>query len=384
MNPPSRLVSLALLCTASLAAQAMQFSSAVVPGTFETRIDGARPGAIVLVPVGLQSGAFAVLGGPVLGLEPQAIAGVAIADAQGFAFVRAGFPVGAGAGLGFYAQAVALDPAAPPFAALDVSAVSRLDVPRHGALADVYVLFGQSNAEGQGQVAQLPPSLLGPIPRCRVWSHVAGEFQPLTAGVNNRTFSPPIWCGPEMSLARALTADGRVVYLVKFAVAQTALGATPGPWNEWGVEAGELYALLQASIANACRALRADGLEPRVRGICMMQGESDATAPQWAEGYQALLDALVRRCRGDLLAGELTDGRPVPFVIGLIDEELPASWFPFVGAVRAAQQAVAAALPRCATVDATGLAVNHDRVHFSAAGVVALGQRFAAALRTFE
>lgn len=255
---------------------------------------------------------------------------------------------------------------------------------RRDATAAVYVLFGQSNAEGYAPTAGLPPDLRRPIAGCLVWHPIAGGFAPLCGGVNGRTLTAPDWCGPELTLARSLTANGDTIHLVKVAVGQTALGPTPGPANEWDADSGELYAILQTAITNACADLRTRGLTPRVRGICMMQGESDATDASWARGYRARLGTLVRRFRNDLLQAQLAADDAVPFVIGRIDRNLPADVFPFTALVRDAQAGTAGEHPACAAIDTSGLPMLADLTHFDTAGVIALGERFAAALKELQ
>jgi hypothetical protein len=199
-------------------------------------------------------------------------------------------------------------------------------------------------------------------------------------GVNTRTYGPTTWCGPELTLGEGLTAAGETIYLVKCAFAMTALGPTPGPWNEWGLQAAELYAILRFRIDRACAAARASGLTPRIRGIFMMQGESDATDAAQASAYGELLAMLVHGIRRDLVrAGLAVAAEPIPFVIGAIDPLLPASHFPFVPTVREAQRQVAIATPRCAWVETLRFGLRSDGVHFDTAGVMALGAAMAVA-----
>jgi hypothetical protein len=362
------------------AAARLRTEAAVLPTGLEVRVDGAMAGRVVALVLGLEQTSVPLPGGAVLGVRPDLIAAITLVDDEGLASLVVPWSTFALAGLEFFGQVAAIDlrlPLADP-AAIALSAVESLRAPRPGEAADVYVLFGQSNAEGYAEAAGLPPELRGPRPRCRVWNAASAAFEPLTAGRNGRTLTPLTWCGPELSLGQCLTQEGRVVYLVKFAVGGTALGPTPGPWNEWGVDAAELYAVLQQWLTAALADLRGQGLVPGVRGICMMQGESDATDAAWAEAYAARLAALVQRFRADLVAGGAASA--VPFVIGMIHKELPPADFPWVEPVRQAQQSVAATAPRCATVDTGVLTLCDDGIHFDTSGVILLGGEFAAAL----
>ncbi len=361
----------------------LAFESAALPARLEIAVAGAAPGSLVLLGLGTQPANIELPGGHALGIELTLVVGPTIANADGAAVLQVDLPTGSSAGLTFLAQAVAVHPTLPLAQpqCLVLSPVHTATVPATGDVAGVYVLFGQSNAEGYASVADLPADLRRPMPNARIWKVVGGNFEALAGGVNGRTVTTSAWCGPELTLARSLSATGNTIYLVKLAVGQTALGPTPGPTNEWGVEAGELYALLQSEIGHACMALVLQGLTPRVRGICMMQGESDATDESWATGYQSRLASLVQHFRSDLLQAGFADAAAVPFVLGQIDKDLPQDIFPWVEAVRIAQANVAASTPVCAIVDTTGLSLQDDHTHFDTAGVMTLGNRFAEALQ---
>ena len=372
---------LATVLAATLMSQSLQLDIAVMPGSVEARIANALPGSLVALVFGNDTGPWSDGQTDVL---PEYVAGISLADAQGLGFVEVHFPVSAGAGFRFVGQAVALDPALPleDPEALRLSSIRHLQIPERDAEATIIVLFGQSNAEGEGDTADLPAHLRGPLPDRRTWNELYSAWQPLTAGVNNTTTYQPGWCGAEMTLTEDLKSQlgtGGAVYLVKFAVPATALGPTEG--LDWGVESHELYDELQRRLANACQALRGVGLSPRVRGICMMQGENDAYYRGLAGGYRDRLRTLVQRFRADLVTARLAEDAAVPFVIGLLDRDLTRAGFPSIEIVRQAQIDVAATEPRCATVETTGLPLMQDRVHFATAGLMALGRSLAAALQ---
>ena len=371
---------LAPLLAAVATAQGLVLTAVAVPGRVDARVDGAAPGAIVGCVIGAQMGDQPVLPGLTLGILAPELLGLALADGDGRALFAAAFAPASLRGLTFFAQGISLDLAAPLTASADRSPVRSVSVPALGDRAEIVVLFGQSNAEGHADGAALPASLRGALPRCRIWDEAGSEFAAMQHGVNTRSYGPSLWCGPELTLATAIAERVGTVYVVKFALPATALGATPGPWNEWGADADELYRILLVRIDNAAARLRADGLLPRVTGIVMMQGESDATDAALAAGYRANLTQLVRKFRGELVGRGLGDAEPVPFVCGAISRSLPASSFPFVDQVRNAQFAVAAELPRCLCVDTRGLLMQSDGVHFDTAAALELGRRLAAAL----
>jgi hypothetical protein len=386
MHPAIRSLSFSASCCLglTLAAQAtpLALQAAVVPGSTEARVTAAVPRALTALVFGVETGVLALPGGAQLDLVPAVVLPIAVADDDGRSNFAVHFPPGVGAGLAFLAQAVAFDPRLSLGAAdaLRVSVRRTLAVPARDEPVDVLVLFGQSNAEGFAPLASLPASLRGPFPTVRIWNELAGSWQAIEAGANNATLPAAARFGPELGLVDALADAGRMTWLVKFAAGATSLGPTPGPFNEWGVGAGELYAELVRRIGNACAAARQLGLRPRVRGICMMQGESDALDPALAARYHDLLSELVVQLRNDVDLAGTDSGQVPPFVLGLVDPALAATGFPAVQAVRAAQQAVVGELPGCAAVETAAFELQPDGVHFSANGVLALGRAFAGAL----
>ena len=353
----------------------------IVPGRTEARID-ALPDAVVVWFASSSPGHTPLPGGQSLGLDQPLVGGIALANSLGHATFAATFPVGAFGGLTVHGQAVVWDTSQPLDAttALAVSAPRAAQVPLPGAFADLYVLFGQSNAEGSADAAALPARLRGPQPRCRMWNDSAASFEAMENGVNTHTYSPTSWCGPELTLGEGLADAHGTVHLVKCAFAMTALGPTPGPWNEWGFAAAELYAILRFRIGRAAVAVRAQGLVPRVRGIFMMQGESDATDLRQAGRYAVLLQDLIGGMRNDLVAAGLADAAaPIPFVLGAVDARLPTAFFPYTATVRQAQRETVGLLPSTALVQTSTFGLRSDGVHFDTLGVQQLGVAMAAA-----
>lgn len=374
---------LTLLCAAvTLPAQGLALTVAALPGRTEMRIERAPRGVGVAVVIGLRAGS-GVFQGYQFGIDEPALFGAAFAGTNGTAHLAATFPIESRRGLEFVAEAIAFDPQLPLGSAgvLARSPVVKATVPPMQATADVVVLFGQSNAEGHADDGALPANLRGALPRCRIWVEAVQAFAAMEHGVNTRSYGPPDWCGPELALGHALTGSGDVVYLLKVAAPGTTLGPTVGPWNEWGAHAGELYAVLMFRLTSACARLRADGLVPRVRAVCMMQGESDAMTGPLARAYGENLTALVAKLRSDLRAAHLVAAdEPAPFVVGRIHGALPRPSFPGLDLVREAQRVAMRASERAACVDTDALTHGPDGVHLDAAGVCELGRRFAAAV----
>ena len=345
----------------------------------EARVAGAPQGALVVLAIGLDPVASPLPGGAVLGFAPLAASPLAVVDARGVAGVRILHP-GAPGGFDFLAQCVALDPTVGlgrP-GGLRVSPVHRQRVPELGDDAEVMLLFGQSNCEGWAPVATLPHRLAGPQPMLRIWNLTAGEWQAVEAGVNTNMVAGAPFFGPEMGMVPRAAARANPLWIVKAAVSPSSLGPTPGPFNEWGATAGELYPLMLARLDAAVSELRRLGYRPRVRTCCMMQGESDAILPSLAAAYAANLGLLLTTLRADLAARQLVGEGPPAIRVGLVSDRLGAAGFGHVAEVRAAQAAVVETLELASTVETLDLSLAADGVHFDAAGLIELGVRLVA------
>lgn len=238
----------------------------------------------------------------------------------------------------------------------------------------VYLLAGQSNMAGIGQVTGLPPSQRTAQPDVELyWSGLPGwralePSSPYSSGSARYT-------GPEVSFGRAL-ADARPdarILLVKHAVGGTDLAQYwyPGESRDDHAQ-GEGYRTWLATVEAALADLDARGEVWEVAGMAWMQGESDATNEDWANRYQENLAHLVARVRSDLAQPAL------PFVLGLIDCTDVCAWRE---TVRGAQQAVAEADPRIFTIETEDLGLYPaDHWHYQGLGVRVMGERFADAL----
>lgn len=376
--------SLLLLIVVSAMPLAAQFDPdlrfAIVPDRLDAKITGSSPGAFVGLVLGFEPAPVPVPlpGGAVLLITPLVMPVMGIADLFGNTSLSVRFPAGSGAGLVFLAQAVVSDAnlgigATEP---LRVTPVRQARVPCPGEVAELVVLFGQSNAEGSAPLAELPAHERGSHPGLRIWNDVVGQWQPLVPGENNMLFPQVPRVGPEIGMAAIAALQAQPVWLVKFAVAQSSLGPSPGPYSEWGPGAGELYGELLRRIDAAALGVRALGLVPRVRLVCMMQGESDSLDPVLAAAYSGNLDALLRQLRADLLLRGLQGTAPPRLRLGLVQTGLQRVGFSAAEVVRAAQWAVAGQLSDCKALETNALQVEADRVHFALGGSRELGRAF--------
>jgi hypothetical protein len=373
---------LALVALVPLPAQELSVRATSVPGKTELRLDGGQPQLVAGAVLGTDRGPSPLPSGQLLGVLAPQLFGLAVVDGFGSATMSLQFPAGSLRGMQFYVQGFTCNPALPLTTPLSFARtpVELLQVPAMGAPVDLYLLLGQSNAEGHADSANLPPDLRGPLPPVRIWNVLTNRFEAMQDGVNTRTLSPLQWCGPELTLGTGLAVGGRTVYLLKLAVASSAMGPNPGPFNEWDPTAGELYPVLLQRLAAATAALHADGLLPRVRGIAFMQGETDATSLALATAYEVRLRLFLQRLRTDLQGMGLAGHAAVPAVLGRIDRRLPRSFFPEVRTVRIAQARTALLAGACALVETSELGLRSDGIHFNTDGVRELGTRMAAEL----
>jgi hypothetical protein len=182
--------------------------------------------------------------------------------------------------------------------------------------------------------------------------------------------------GPEITFARTLMAVApRPLAVLKVAFSGTSVA------KDWDPTLrdpdGACYRALVEEYRKAIAAAKSEGIILRPRALTWVQGESDATA-QHAPLYEANLRAMLERLRRDLNAPDLV------ILLGL-NTRFGNGKNPHMPDVIAAQKAVAEALAHCAYVDTSGAeTLPPSHTHFTAAGTLEIGKRFAEALRLEE
>ncbi len=234
---------------------------------------------------------------------------------------------------------------------------------------DVYLLGGQSNMSGVGEVASIPPS--SRVAQDDVW--IYSSWQPAWTGLVATSEYGNAYFGPEVTFGRALgDASERVVALIKHSVGGTDLAAYWHPGvSEEDADIGPGYSTWLATVRGGLAALEAAGEVPRIAGMIWMQGESDSIDLDIAVLYEDNLRHLVERVRQD------TDHPALPFALGLIDCVPCGSGRALV---RTAQQAVADEDPQVFALETEDLQLHSDEVHYNGPGMRTLGTRFAQAL----
>lgn len=307
--------------------------------------------------------------------------------------------------------------------------------PTLGTDVDVYIIAGQSNAEGSSELGQLDPqsgstfrAVLTAADRRNISGYdvqyygtvLIGQDQPMPAlalqPVKMGLGTHENRIGPELGMANVLQDNSaNPVAIFKYASGDTSLCDVAvdrnttqyqGNWASPSIIAlqkqqgntytehqehlmGLMYRRLLTVVENGCAALRRQGYNPHVKGYAWMQGEADAGREQDANLYERYLKLFIADLRADVarVSGD-AGAATATFVIGKIS---PNGWYgeqALNDKVRAAQDAVAAALAanNVTKVETADLIINEgsttlgsDAWHFNARDMYILGQRFARA-----
>lgn len=235
---------------------------------------------------------------------------------------------------------------------------------------DAVILAGQSNAKGNALLADLSAPYATPYSGARFfdsttpdhrstrWGDLAPVYQVYGYGY-----------GCEVSLMRDLAADqgwpNPAVY--KCAMGSTNLAV------DWAPTTGPRWREMVDVYARALDVLPNDGDTLDVRAFVWIQGESDCITEAHSLAYQANLTAFIAAARSFF-------GKPqLPVWLVRLTTPLGAPFGTYVANVIAAQDAVAAADPHVHIV-APPSPLQGDQIHYTAAGLVAIGHTLAASI----
>jgi hypothetical protein len=236
-------------------------------------------------------------------------------------------------------------------------------------VADIYILAGQSNMSGRGEVGQVTLPELAPDLKIMLYGNdavwrVASEPLDMAAGqIDPVSVDTNAGVGPGLAFAKMMRARDprRPIILVPCAKGGTSL-------KQWSPDPS------RATLYGSCLA-RVREVIPRGRlaGLLWYQGESDArdqvSASQWGEQFGALMAAF----RSDLAVPVL----PV-LMIGIADQPKIgrfADLFPFWAIVQ--QEQVNLTGKNILYVSAVGLEKLDDDLHLSTKGQIELARRMA-------
>jgi len=262
--------------------------------------------------------------------------------------------------------------------------------------AEVYILGGQSNMEGQARLTELSEPDSHPVTNVFIWH--GNDFVPYAPGYDHRTQRK---FGPELGFARELSRSkpGVQIYLIKYAVGGMPLhpgwngnkweGGSPAPGrvnfypgkNADDSSAGKLYLNLRDTTRKAVSELNSRGVAFKICGLLWMQGEQDSKNEASATDYPWNLHLLKRRLAEDLGLARLPlyYGQVLPYTP-------PLERFTDRNVIRARMAAAdsrsgrSESIPDAFMISTDSMPVGDDHVHYNAEGQLKLGGAFADAV----
>ncbi len=233
----------------------------------------------------------------------------------------------------------------------------------------VFLLMGQSNMSGRGDLADAPPELLVPDPRIQVLANdgvLRPAIEPLDISVgqiDQVSADRHAGVGPALTFAKTIieARPETSILLVPCAKGGSLIAAW-APAQATDTLYGSCLARARIAAQNG-----------RIEGVLWYQGESDAASSDLARAWPAAFESIVSSLRNDLSLPDL----PILMVaIGDPPFHGPyAERFPAWREVQAAQEAFSIA--GVTVVRAATLSRNEDELHLSVAGTMELGRRLA-------
>lgn len=223
---------------------------------------------------------------------------------------------------------------------------------------DLYLLIGQSNMAGRGEVASQDRK-----PHRRVWTLDAeNQWVPAVDPIHFDKKQAGVGPGRTFGIEMAETDRSVQIGLIPCAVGGTSIRL----WKPGGFDKKTQTHPYDDMLARM-RAAQENGT---LKGILWHQGESDGKMGERGT-YQAALIELIERIRAEC------ENPNLPFLIGQLGQFEGRPWSEGRRRVDAAHRTIAAQVPYVEFVRSEGLEDKGDRTHFSAAAARALGERFA-------
>jgi lysophospholipase L1-like esterase len=254
----------------------------------------------------------------------------------------------------------------------------------YASTINVFLVGGQSNADGRADSAELPENLRDQQD-VLYYANSAGNkliyLQPWINANREGIFQ----FGPEMTFGRSMAdyyaVKNEKVALIKFAAGGTNLyenwlpDGTAGSTND-----GKTYQNFQNAVKKALQAIKETYPNDtiHIRGMIWMQGEGDtdtrqnqATNGKYSLEYSQNLTDFIRDIR-------LTYGKDVYFVIGELSKNQTGTG-PAIyrDNVRRCQEEIAKSDPLTGIINTDTCGLKSDNIHFNAAGQQAMGYAFA-------
>ena len=234
------------------------------------------------------------------------------------------------------------------------------------AVTRVFLIAGQSNAEGTGIVSELTGTLSEPQDDVRYWNDGWVSLKPGFGHNFNYGDVDPKQFGPEVSFGRAM-ADALPdddIYLIKHGVNGANLAV------QYAAPDSQGYIDFRNKVNAALTNLDDANIDYEISGMLWMQGESDASNATRAAAYEANLTNLIATVREDF------DSPEMPFVLGRIRPHYDTRPSGGNAIVRAAQEAVADNDDDVYWFDTDSLQLAYAG-HYGMQGQVDLGELFA-------
>lgn len=248
----------------------------------------------------------------------------------------------------------------------------------------VYLVAGQSNADGRALTSQLPSGLKTPnaaVPfYYRSYNYNTGVYSTLRPGsagspaAQNAAFGPEVTFGATLADWTATNHPEDKIAIIKYAKGGSSLHTD---WKADGTASatadGAEYKIFQSTVTAGLAAFDADnalsGYSTRIAGIIWVQGESDQGD---YTRYAANLTTFITDIRANY-------GADLPFYFSALSDNREANTGTGFDGLRAAQAQVASSVTGAYLIntDDAAYVIGSDGIHFTASGQQALGNAFA-------
>jgi hypothetical protein len=221
---------------------------------------------------------------------------------------------------------------------------------------DLYLLMGQSNMAGRGEITQEDETTDPRVLCFTLTNRWEAALEPIT-----RDRKSGLGVGPGLSFGKQMAANNKDVTI---GLVPCAVGGTP--LRRW-VRGGDLY-------SNAVYRARLAMKDGTLKGVLWHQGESDSGTKANADSYGDRLAQMIKDLRADLQSPDL------PVVAGQLGEFLydrGPDKSPYARVVNDALARLPEKVPHTACALSKGLSHKGDVLHFDGASQREFGKRYA-------
>lgn len=256
---------------------------------------------------------------------------------------------------------------------------------------NVILLCGQSNAEGNTSRLYLENKSSDPDKYLEGFKNTQIIYSNLGGAYKSRNFSKTelgqgrgiLYFGPEIGFAEYLDEfyQNETTYIIKYTQGGTRLydnWTSPSSIGDKFTNVGELYTGLIDFVDNAINILKKKNLNPTIRAMCWMQGESDADATRMSF-YEELEDNFINDVKKDL--GKYIGPKGFHF----IDAGISQYWAQYIKINEAKKNNVEKDIQYRHYIDTIKAGLEYDKepennpdlAHYDALSMIELGKLFA-------